>query len=125
IALGLGARSLSAIFNQDLEVIAVSVQYLWLVPISYGAAGIIQVANSAFNAMGKPVPSIVMTVARMFVLYIPLAYIGSRVAGPTGIFVAALVSNFAVGLGAYWWNRRTCYQQPAVGLVVEQAGSER
>ena len=92
-------------------------QYLWLVPVSYGAAGIIQVSSSAFNAMGKPVPSIVMTVARMFVLYIPLAYIGSRIAGPTGIFVAALVSNGVVGLGAYWWNQKACQQPPTVQVA--------
>ena len=114
VALGVGARSLSALFNQDPAVLAVATQYLWLVPISYGTAGIIQVASSAFNAMGKPIPSIVMTTARMFVLYIPLAYLGSRVAGPTGIFVAALVSNLVVGLGAYGWNRRACHRPPAV-----------
>ncbi|MBE7380652.1 MAG: MATE family efflux transporter [Leptolyngbya sp. SIO1E4] len=114
VALGVGARSLSALFNQDPAVLAVATQYLWLVPISYGTAGIIQVASSAFNAMGKPIPSIVMTTARMFVLYIPLAYLGSRVAGPTGIFIAALVSNLVVGLGAYGWNRRACHRPPAV-----------
>ncbi|MEM1242141.1 MAG: MATE family efflux transporter [Cyanobacteria bacterium P01_H01_bin.26] len=108
VCLGLGGQFLSTLFNQDPNVIAIATQYLWFVPISYGAAGIIQVSSSAFNAMGKPVPSIVMTVARMFVLYIPLAYVGSRIAGPTGIFAAALVSNLAVGLGAYWWNRQTC-----------------
>lgn len=114
VGLGLGGRVLSMLFNQDPNVIAVATQYLWLVPISYGAAGIIQVSSAAFNAMGKPVPSIVMTVVRMFVLYIPLAYIGSRVAGPTGIFAAALVSNLGMGLGAYWWNRRVCWQPATV-----------
>ncbi len=101
ITLNLGARSLSALFNQDPEVIAVAVQYLWLVPISYGTAGIIRVATSAFNAIGKPLLSMMMTIAHIFVLYIPLAYVGSRFAGATGIFAAALVSNLAVGLGAY------------------------
>ncbi len=114
VALGLGGRLLSSLFNQDPEVIAVAAQYLWLVPISYGTAGIIQVSSSAFNAMGKPMPSIVMTIARMFVLYIPLAYIGSRIAGPTGIFAAAMISNLLVGLGAYAWNRRTCGQSAVV-----------
>ena len=121
LVLGLLARSLAALFNQDPAVIAIAAQYLWLVPISYGAAGVIQVANSAFNAMGKPIPSIVMTVARMFVLYIPLAYIGSRVAGPTGIFAAALVANLAIGLGSYWWSQRTCYQQPARNVAESKA----
>ena len=117
VCLGLGGQFLSTLFNQDPNVIAIATQYLWLVPISYGAAGIIQVSSSAFNAMGKPVPSIVMTVARMFVLYIPLAYIGSRIAGPTGIFVAALVSNGVVGLGAYWWNQKACQQPPTVQVA--------
>ncbi|MGD1854993.1 MAG: MATE family efflux transporter [Leptolyngbyaceae cyanobacterium] len=119
VALGLGGRSLSTFFNQDPAVISVATQYLWLVPISYGTAGIIQVSSAAFNAMGKPIPSIIMTVARMFVLYIPLAYLGSRIAGPTGIFVAALISNLGVGIGAYGWNRRVCCQ-PAVAQVKTQ-----
>ncbi|MEL6222382.1 MAG: MATE family efflux transporter [Cyanobacteria bacterium J06626_14] len=110
LGLGLSARPLAAIFNQDAEVIAIAAQYLWLVPISYGTAGIIQVASSSFNAIGKPKPSIIITMVRMFILYIPLAYVGSQIAGVTGIFVAALVSNILVGVGAYWWNRRMCYQ---------------
>ncbi|MDY6781832.1 MAG: MATE family efflux transporter [Cyanobacteriota bacterium] len=105
IVLGLGGRSLAALFSQNRQVIDVAQRYLWIVPISYGAAGMIQVSSSAFNAMGKPTPSIVMTIARMFVVYLPLAYIGSQIAGATGIFVAALVANGLVGLGAYLWNR--------------------
>lgn len=116
LGLGLGARSLAALFNPDPEVVAVAVRYLWLVPSSYGAAGIIRVASSAFNAMGKPLPGVVMTATHMLVFYIPLAYLGGRIAGPTGIFVAALVSNLAVGIGAYVWNRRACTRPQTVEL---------
>ncbi|MGD1950959.1 MAG: MATE family efflux transporter [Leptolyngbyaceae cyanobacterium] len=121
IILGLGGRSFSTLFNQDPNVVAVASQYLWLVPISYGTAGIIQVSSSAFNAMGKPTPSIVMTIARMFVLYIPLAYVGSRIAGPTGIFVAALVSNLVVGVGAYCWNRKVCFEPVTIQTTPQEA----
>ncbi|MBE9030341.1 MATE family efflux transporter [filamentous cyanobacterium LEGE 11480] len=117
IVLGLGGRTLSQLFNQDSAVIQVATQYLWLVPISYGTAGIIQVSSAAFNAMGKPLPSIVMTVVRMFGLYIPLAYIGSRLAGPNGIFAATMISNLLVGLGAYFWNRRACDQPIPIEVV--------
>ncbi|MEM7794212.1 MAG: MATE family efflux transporter [Cyanobacteria bacterium P01_C01_bin.118] len=121
VSLGMGGHLLSGLFNQDPNVISVATQYLWLVPISYGTAGIIQVSSSAFNAMGKPTPSIVMTIARMFVLYIPLAYVGSRLAGPTGIFVAALVSNLVVGAGAYWWNLQTCFRSTTVQSMAQEA----
>ena len=89
LVLGLGARSLAALFNPDPEVVAIAARYLWLVPIGYGALGIVRIASSAFNAIGKPMPSVVMTAMHMFVLYIPLAYAGGRIAGPTGIFVGA------------------------------------
>lgn len=108
LALGLGARSLAALFNPDPEVVAIAARYLWLVPIGYGALGIVRIASSAFNAIGKPMPSVIMTIMHMFVLYIPLAYLGGRFAGPTGIFGAALVANLLMGIGAYAWNRRAC-----------------
>ncbi|MEL6879179.1 MAG: MATE family efflux transporter [Cyanobacteria bacterium J06607_10] len=103
--LAVSAGWIAALFNGDSEVIAIASQYLWLVPISYGTAGIIQVASSAFNALGKPIPAVVMTVLRMFALYIPLAYIGSRWLGPVGIFGAATVANVTVGAMAWWWSR--------------------
>lgn len=111
VVLGLGARSLTTIFNPDPDVIAIASRYLWLVPVSYGALGMLQVTSSAFNAMGKPIPSIIITSAHMVGCYIPLAYLGSRIAGPTGIFVAAAIANLLVGFGAYGWSRRACLQQ--------------
>ncbi|ESA38650.1 mate efflux family protein [Leptolyngbya sp. Heron Island J] len=111
VLLGLGAQSLAAIFNPDPMVIAIASRYLWLVPVSYGAAGILQVTSSAFNAMGKPMPSIIITATHMVGCYIPLAYLGGRIAGPTGIFVAAAIANLCVGFGAYGWSRKTCLQQ--------------
>ena len=96
------------LFNKDPEVVAIATTYLKIVPISYGAAGIIQVTNSGFNALGKPIPAVIITVLRMFVLYIPLAYLGSLWLGATGIFIAATVSNVIVGIDAYCWTRRAC-----------------
>jgi len=101
------ARWIVSLFTVDEAVIAIATTYLWIVPISYGAAGIIQVASNAFNALGKPTPAVVITVLRMLVLYIPLAYVGSHLFGPIGIFGAATVANAIVGVGAYWWSART------------------
>ncbi|KST62721.1 MATE family efflux transporter [Mastigocoleus testarum] len=99
---------LSSLFNKNPEVVEIATRYLWIVPISYGTAGIILVASSAFNALGKPIPSIVMTVMRTFILYIPIAYFGGKIYGVNGIFAAATISNLAVGIGAYIWNQKSC-----------------
>ncbi|MEM6867308.1 MAG: MATE family efflux transporter [Cyanobacteria bacterium P01_C01_bin.121] len=110
VAVGLGAIAsrVALLFNSDADVVRIATIYLWIVPMSYGTAGVIQVASSAFNALGRPTPAVIMTVLRMFVLYIPLAYLGSRLFGPVGIFAAATVANLAVGIGAYWWSNRAC-----------------
>ncbi|OKH13767.1 MATE family efflux transporter [[Limnothrix rosea] IAM M-220] len=107
IALAIFGSQLATLFNNNNEVIEVASKYLWLVPITYGAGGIIQVASSAFNALGKPTPAITMTTLRMFVFYIPLAYIGSRFFEITGIFFAATLSNIFVGIIAFRWSSHT------------------
>jgi Na+-driven multidrug efflux pump len=106
--LAVSAPTLIAFFNPNPDIVAIASQYLWIVPISYAGAGIILVASSVFNALGKPIPSVIMTVARMFVLYIPLAYFGGKLYGVNGIFGAACISNLIVGIGAYLWNQKTC-----------------
>lgn len=108
LILAISRQALARVFNTDPEVVAIASAYLLMVPVSYGAAGIILVSSSTFNALGKPIPAVLMTVGRMVGLYIPLAYLGGRFFGVTGIFVAACVANLGAGLGAYLWNQRTC-----------------
>lgn len=100
------APYIAPLFNADPDVVAIATLYLRIVPISYGTAGIIQAATSTFNALGKPLPAVILTVCRMFVLYIPLAYLGSRWFGPVGIFGAATIANGIVGIAAYQWSQR-------------------
>ena len=114
------ASWLASLFNNNPEVIHIATKYLWFVPISYPAAGIIFVASSTFNALGKPIPSMIMTVSRMVVLYIPLAYLGSRLFGIIGIFAAACIANLAVGIGAYIWNQKTCSVRATTEKTAEE-----
>ncbi|MEO0868416.1 MAG: MATE family efflux transporter [Cyanobacteria bacterium J06642_11] len=114
IILASGASLIVPLFNQDPAVTEIATIYFILVPISYGAAGIIQITNSVLNALGKPMPAVVITILRMVVLYIPLAYLGSRWLGPTSIFIAATITNVVVGFGAREWSRRACIGKTAV-----------
>ena len=106
------AQWIVPLFNANEDVVTIATTYLWIVPVSYGAAGIIQVASNAFNALGKPTPTVVLTVLRMFGLYIPLAYLGSSLFGPIGIFGAATIANGIVGVGAYLWSTRIASEKP-------------
>lgn len=108
IALGVGGSYIASIFDPNPEVIEIAAKYLLIVHISYGASGIILISSATFNALGKPLPSVMMTMTRMLFLYVPLAYLGSWLFGVDGIFAAACFANLAVGIGAYIWNRKTC-----------------
>lgn len=101
------SRQIAGLFDDNMEVIDVASHYLLLVPISYGTWGVLMMASAIFNSLGKPVSSTIMSIIRMFAIYIPLAFIGKAFFGLTGIFIAAAVSNLAMGVIAYVWNRKT------------------
>jgi Na+-driven multidrug efflux pump len=64
--------------------------------------------------LGKPLPSVVMTLAHTLVVYIPLAQLGKLLWGMNGIFAGACVANLIVGLGAIIWQRKTLKRQSQV-----------
>ena len=108
IVLGFASPWLVSHFDNNPDVVSVTVAYLAIVPISYAASGIIQISSSTFNAIGKPLPSVALILAQTLILYLPLAIVGSRLFGVNGVFAAVCFSNVAVGLVAFAWNRRVC-----------------
>ncbi len=120
--LALFAKPLMALFSDDTRVLEVGAAYLWIVPVSYGAAGIVMVVNAAFNGLGRPFPAVAVSTLRMVVLYLPLAWAGGRLLGVYGIFAAAAVSNMLAGIMAYVWLTRTTRK---VLLEDAQTGSQR
>ena len=91
------AVPLGHLFGKDSEVAKHITWYLWIMPVSYGLRGCAFLVASAFNAMNKPLLAIGLNFVRMFVLYIPLAVIGSRLAGLTGLFVGLCFANLVAG----------------------------
>ena len=106
LTLGVFSRPLISLFDSNPMVIDVATTYLFLVPITYGTFGIMLAASSIFNSLGNPLPTVVMTVARTFVLYVPLAYLGAWKFGVAGAFAAASIANICVGASAYLWSQR-------------------
>lgn len=108
IVLAIFAKGITSLFSENSEVISIASMYLLIVPISFGAQGIVLIASSAFNALGRPMPSAVLTLTRMVFLYIPLALIGKELFGANGIFAAASLASFITALWGLLWIKRTC-----------------
>lgn len=87
------APHLATIFNNDETVIDISAHFLRIVSISYGFLGIVMLSGAVLNGINKPFRAMIITLARMFILYVPLAYLASKLWGLNGIFWSAFVSN--------------------------------
>ncbi|GLS25594.1 MATE family efflux transporter [Marinibactrum halimedae] len=94
-------------FSDIPEVRSVALSYLMLVPISYGAYGIVMSVNAAFNGLAKPMPGVVISACRVLILYMPLAWLGLQLWGVNGVFIATAACNLLVGGIAFLWMRRT------------------
>ena len=115
---------LPTLFSDNHQVTDVSTLYLTIAPISYGTYGMVMIMNASFNGMGKPMPAVHISVSRMAIIYIPLAFVADRFFGITGIFVAYAFANIVSGIVAYAWARASIQEQcdaHAEPLIVSEA----
>jgi putative MATE family efflux protein len=105
-ALWLGARPLTGLFSETAAIQDVAILYLSIVPVSYGAYGLVMSINASFNGMGKPLPGVVISASRVIVLFLPLALVGRWLFGLPGLFGASMVSNLVLGLLGFLWLGR-------------------
>ena len=96
-------------------VVEVAALFFLIIPLSIGFMGVMQVSTSCFNALGRPLPTMVISLARTFVCYIPLILLGNRLWGYAGIFVATAATNVLMGVGAWYWNRLAVRRGIAAG----------
>lgn len=91
--LALGAGVIASTFSDDPEVIQTIKLFLWILPLGYGMQGIIILTNSSLNALHRPMTALYLSMARFFMFYVPLAYVGSQMYGLPGFFAGALCGN--------------------------------
>ncbi len=114
IVLGLLGAEIASLFGGHQEVVNITAAYFMIVPISYGAYGLVMAVNAAFNGLGRPWPAMIISSGRVFYIYLPLAWIGQHWFGITGIFVATAAANLMLGLWAWYWLNAHIKQQSSV-----------
>ena len=100
------AQPIISLISEDKGVVDAAVTYLLIVPISIGFMGILMNSSSCFNALGLPMPPLILTFLQMIVIQIPLALLGNHLWGYTGIFAAAAATISLLGVIAWFWLRR-------------------
>lgn len=92
--------------NDDPSVLTVAVLYLHIVPISIGLMGMMTVATHGFNALRRPLPALILSVARLLVIYLPLALLARAIYGYEGIFWATAFTNLLLGVVSAVWLQK-------------------
>lgn len=94
------------LFNKDPQVVERIELYLRIVPWGYGAFGVYMLTRSSFNALEKPLWAAFLSATFMFVLFVPLAALGSYFFGLVGIFSAGCTAYILTGVVAHLaWKR--------------------
>ncbi len=92
------ARPAAAIFTDSEDVIDYLVRFLWIVPMSFGFQGIVQIVNANLNTMNKPMHASAIIAIQNFIIFIPLAYVGSSLIGVDGVFASVCVTYVFGGI---------------------------
>lgn len=101
-------------FNDSSEVLAVVKLYMAIVPISYGAYGLVMSINAMFNGLGFPFPGLVISFLRVMGVFLPLAWLGMWLWDLQGLFAATAIANCLVAFIAVLWLRRVLKTQKAL-----------
>lgn len=106
VVMSLLARPVAGLFSDSETIQEVAVHYIWLVAWGYGAHGLVMSVNAAFNGTGRPIPAVVISVSRVFVLFLPLALLGRWLFDLEGIFASTAICNVLLGVIAWHWLGR-------------------
>jgi putative MATE family efflux protein len=116
--LALASGMIAGFFTEDPKAIAAATLHMRIVPVSYFALGMAMTVNSSFNAIGKPMPAMFISLTRTVLVYAPLAFLLANLFGLVGVFAAACSANLiAGGIGVTWFRRvlkKTVAEQEAV-----------
>ena len=98
LVLALAAGAIATVFSDDPEVINTIKLFIWIMPLGYGLQGIIILTNSSLNALHRPLAALYLSMARFFLFYVPLAWLGSEYFGLAGFFAGAVAGNFLMAV---------------------------
>jgi Na+-driven multidrug efflux pump len=110
ILLALFAAPLARIFSGDPAVIEIARLYLWVMPAGASFYGILTILHTAFNAHHDSNKTLLVSLARLFLFVVPLAWVGNQLAGIPGLFIGNVIGNILSVVFGGQIYRRSIYR---------------
>ncbi|UTW02374.1 MATE family efflux transporter [Amphritea atlantica] len=106
ILLFIFAGGIGALFSDQEDVVNLISLWILIVPLGFGFQAVTFLTASCFNAVHQPMKAMRISVFRLFVLYVPVGYLGNFIAGLEGMFVAFVIANMCTAAMAFRWMQR-------------------
>lgn len=100
------ANSIAQQFSENIEVQEGIILWIYIVPAGFAFQALIFLTASSFNALHQPYRAMRISVIRLFLFALPLAWIGSQLYGLHGMFMGLVAANFLVGALALWQMKK-------------------
>jgi len=97
---------LARLFARDTETERVLVLYLRIMPFGYGMREVLRYITLILNGVSRPVASLKINAIFLVCLTIPLAIVGSRWLGVSGVFLGMMTANNLGGVIALAYGHR-------------------
>ena len=111
-------RTLIQVFIDDPEVIAYGIQMVVALQLSGPFIGLLFLCINTIQGMGKALPSLVLTICRQGLIFIPLIFALNRIFGLDGVIYAQPAADYLsilVGAGICYLLIRALERQIAAG----------
>ena len=81
---------------------------LWLtiVPLGFGMQAVIFLSASTLNALHQPIRAMRISILRLFVFFIPMAWVANYFGGLQAMFISFVVANTLTSVIAFLWVKK-------------------
>ena len=100
------AGPIASIFSGDPEVAGAIALYMRIVAVAYCMYGVFVISSLVLNVLHRPMHAALLAVVQTFVLTVPMAWAGMKMAGLKGLFAGIGVSYAIAGLAAWFVLKR-------------------
>lgn len=106
-------------FAKEQQVADIITLFILVLPLGYGFQGVIILTNSSFNALHKPMVALILSVVRLFICYVPFAYVGSLFFDLEGLFIGALLGNVVMaGISFHFFSKQFSVEDSSAKAVM-------
>jgi putative MATE family efflux protein len=103
ILLWLNRDGVAHLFADSEAVIEPLMLWISIVPLGFGMQAVIFLSASTFNALHQPMRALRISITRLFIFCIPMAWVANHLFGLQGMFMAFVVANTLSALFAFLW----------------------